>query len=319
MPRYKRSTSSLKVAVAKHFPKRKKQEGRDIEGEKGSMDTPVRNLTPYSTKKRNEQILTYYRSGDYTLAQIGDIYGLTRERIRQVLNKQIAKEIKTKIKRGEVIKAKGKTVTELVHEEMSEIQMRKARKRVWKAVEAKEKKGIVPENFPKYKLYAKAVGISEQALKKYAPSRFLRGRKRWSWRYLRCRNCGTTSVKHRSHGLCRNCYVKSDLFKEMQRSSRLRSLDGRRLYQRKYLRGYYRRPEVKFRNRNRNREKIIRLYNGRCVLCGLTRKENRDRYSKDLTVFYRGSDKKPKLSDFVTLCESCFQRYKMKGLPKTYL
>jgi hypothetical protein len=31
---------------------------------------------------------------------------------------------------------------------------------------------------------------------------------KWSWKHPRCVGCGTKKVKHRGHGLCRNCFNK---------------------------------------------------------------------------------------------------------------
>lgn len=64
------------------------------------------------------------------------------------------------------------------------------KERVKSFLEQKKKEGVVPDNFPKYKFYAEAVGLSTKALKKYAPLEFL----------PKCRMCG--EILSRSSVFC---------------------------------------------------------------------------------------------------------------------
>lgn len=61
-------------------------------------------------KTRNKRIAELYKSGNYTFTKIGNIYNITRERVKQIIQKEIGKEainvIKTmrKIRVAEKIK-----------------------------------------------------------------------------------------------------------------------------------------------------------------------------------------------------------------------
>jgi len=70
--------------------------------------------------------------------------------------------------------------------------------------------------------------------------KIIKKEKRWSRCYNCCRECGTIVIKHRSHGYCRQCYPKTQIFKELQESSRLRHIEKRN----KYIREYYRKSKI---------------------------------------------------------------------------
>lgn len=73
--------------------------------------------------------------------------------------------------------------------------------RVRRFLEQKEKEGVAPEKFPKYKLYARAVGLKTGTLINYAPLEFL----------PKCRMCGEILVRPRVF-CSKNCRKKWEYY-----------------------------------------------------------------------------------------------------------
>jgi predicted DNA-binding protein YlxM (UPF0122 family) len=140
--------------------------------------------------------------------------------------------------------------------------------------------------------------------------------KRWSRHYDSCRKCGTTVIKHHSHGYCRRCYPKTQIFKELQESSRLRHIEERKKHVSEYSKKYLKRPEVikKIKEKENlkhfggNREKAISRDGEKCKKCGLSREESYKRYKKDLFVLHIENKNDNRLDNLVTLCLKCFSK-----------
>ena len=49
----------------------------------------IKGLNPKGRNLRNETILKFYVEFNWTLQKIGEEYGLTRERVRQIINRQL--------------------------------------------------------------------------------------------------------------------------------------------------------------------------------------------------------------------------------------
>ncbi len=96
----------------------------------------------------------------------------------------------------------------------------------------------------------------------HPPKIYKKTPKRWSPYYDKCVVCGTNLINHHSHGYCRKCYKKSDIFREIQNKSRCKkglvTID--------------------------DRLKILEKYEYKCCDCGMTQKDHINKYGKDLYV-----------------------------------
>lgn len=142
-------------------------------------------------------------------------------------------------------------------------------------------------------------------------------RNRWSWKYDKCRKCGTTAVKHKRWGYCEKCYTKSDEWKEQQYKYRSTHYEQFREKQKAYASEYYKRPEVKKRlteysyqrRYEGNREVALNRDGYSCMDCGMTREEHFLKYKLDLGVFHAdGNLENNELSNLITLCKACLAK-----------
>lgn len=243
---------------------------------KSPEDISPQGLSPEHSIRQND-ILKKYKGGQ-TLEEIGKEYNLTRERIRQIVEKGLIQSIREIIREGIAI-----DLREFLKEE-------------------------------KHK-HLEAVINKHGVLKQESP--LPKQQKRWSKYYDRCRKCGTSVIHHHSHGYCRRCYPKTEIFKELQESSRLRNIEKRKKYVKEYSKRYSRRPEV-IRKRQMqwdlkyfggNREKALIRDGEKCQFCGLPREESYTKYSKDLIVTHINNLRDNSLENLLTLCKDCFYEY----------
>jgi len=149
-------------------------------------DLPIQKLS-LEKSIRQSDILKKYKDGR-TLEKIGEEYNLTRERIRQIIEKGLIQSIGEIIKEGIAVDLK-----EFLKE---------------------EKRKHLLARFNKHSALKKEFSQSKR-------------QKRWSEYYDRCRECGTNIIHHHSHGYCKRCYSRTKIFKELQESSRLRNIEKR--------------------------------------------------------------------------------------------
>lgn len=283
--------------------------------------------------ERNHGILALYYQGN-SLGEVGRQYDLTRERVRQVIEKQLRKEVKDKLLGYGLLEAELEEVdlASFIRLEKKTLREIKERKRVTKGLEKVNNGGVDPRKFYSVRSYAEALKVNEAIIEKYFPEMVEliktnqeTRNKKWSRDYLRCRQCGTTSVKHHSLGLCKRCYVKSDYFKELQARSWIKNKEKRKLREKEYAKEYLKRPEVIERRRRRedlklfsgNREKAIQKASYQCTFCHISRQESYEKYGKDLYVRHLNSKEDYSLENLMVLCQNCFQRkeWKEKGKP----
>lgn len=249
-------------------------------------DLPSLNLEPELLIRQNN-ILQMYKEG-FTLEEIGKEHGVTRERIRQIVNKGLIYSLREVLEHG----------IELNLEEFLREEKRKH------LLATRKKQGI----------------IRKKIIKK---------EKRWARSYDYCRECGTIVIKHHSHGLCKKCYPKTQIYKEQQESSRLRNIKKRSEHTKEYSKEYFKRPEVIIKQKeyskrsevverrrkeydlkyfSGNREKTIIRDKERCRDCGLSREENYKKYNEDFRVIHINDKKDNSLDNLLTLCKKCFYK-----------
>lgn len=231
--------------------------------------------------ERQADILDKYKNG-LTLKEIGTEFSLTRERIRQIVVNALNANARELIKNGVDLDM------ELFIQEEKNVHSEAVSKK------HNDKKLIIDPTRKGYSIVNKK-------------------EKRWSKYYDECRNCGTVSIKHKCHGYCEKCYPKTDLFKELQRSSRLRNVEKWKEREKKYLKDYYKRPEViaKFKNKTNikffggNREKALIRDNYKCAICGMSQEESIKKYGKDLFVVHINGKQNQNLNNLITRCAKC--------------
>lgn len=257
---------------------------------------------------RDKGITELYKKG-WTLEQIGKKHGLTRERIRQIIARDITKVLKNELRHGRYPNPDHKSVKHLVKDEIKEITRSRARNRVLSKIEEAREMGVVPERFNSKAEYAQKLGLSVGQIQRYAPKviNIIRenipvgyGGKKWSRYYLRCKNFGTATVPHHSHGYCENCFTKTDIFKDLQRASRLRNQERWKPKQTAYLDNYYNQ-----KNYGGNRYIVLERDGYQCVKCHITEEEHQNKYGQRLRVVHLESVDDNSLGNLATLCREC--------------
>lgn len=150
-------------------------------------DLPKQKLSLDQTN-RQVDILKKYKDG-WTLEEIGKEYKITRERVRQIVEKGLYYNAREIVKQGIAL-------------DLNEFLKQEKRKHL---SVMRRKHGI----FEKQPLPVKK-------------------QRRWSKYYDQCRKCGTAIIPHHSYGYCRKCYPKTKIFKEIQEASRLRNIEKRK-------------------------------------------------------------------------------------------
>lgn len=198
-------------------------------------------------KSNEAKILHGYMNGK-TLAGVGRDLGLSRERVRQLFNKALEIDtrridsdpsdgLKSSIA-GEIHSAHllGKSIADFkdeIEDRYEEIV-----------------KLIISNNLTSEAGMLKAVGLPASAVyvvQEEYPE-FLEllsaNKDRWSWKYDSCKKCGTTSVKHKRWGYCKDCFSSSPEHRAQQYRYRMNNYEEFRKKRRAYESEYYKRPEV---------------------------------------------------------------------------
>ncbi len=150
--------------------------------------------------------------------------------------------------------------------------------------------------------------------------------KRWSEYYDQCRTCGTTNIKHSAHGYCEKCYYKTDIFKEIQKASRLRNFDKWKVHQKEYAKAYHKRQYVIEKDRKKldlinfggNREKALERDGYKCRLCGISKEENNSKYGKDFYVNHINGKDNNNLDNLITLCKGCHNKISIQIMQEAF-
>lgn len=281
---------------------------------------------------RNKEIYNLYKSGK-TMEEIGKIFNFSRSRAQQIIVKEIKKDILDRLKNKNLSTEELVLLDIAAKEEIRDMAIKRKEKDDQKNIQRIKEKiaGSPYANFFGLSTYAKTLKEDPVLIKKYFPEvvRYITRKrlKSWSRYYNKCRICGTTAIKHASHGLCEKCYPKSDIFKDMQEASRLRNMHKWKKKQKIYAREYAKRPEVIAKMKKKederryggNREKAIKRDNFKCQKCGLSRDESKKRLGRDLFVYHLGNNKNNELDNLVTLCQRCFNKKTVKLMWKSRL
>lgn len=287
-------------------------------------------------QERNKKILDLYYKEE-TLEKIGAVFNISRSRVQQILIKKmkenIAERLGFEIRR---MSNEEKRMLELAaSEELREVYLARSLKRLESdRKELQEKIKQLPDysEFRTITQYVNALGVSAGVLKTLLPDVYKnlknKSKHKWSQYYKRCRICGTTTIKHRSYGLCKKCYVKSDYFKDVAAASRLRNGEKWKVKQKEYLKKYTKRPEIiaKYKklhdlnNFGGNREKALIRDEYKCQKCGMSKEKSLKKFKRDLYVEHV-SGKSIDLDNLITVCRGChnkdvFNKYREKLLKK---
>lgn len=255
------------------FIKKERTEKTSPTVKKSPLDFPATKLPPKALKRQTD-ILEKYKSG-LTLKEIGLEFNLSRERIRQIVMRAITDNAREIVASGVDLDLK-----EFIEEE----------------------KNVHAEYVSKR--HISTLEDVDPVVKK---------EKRWSKYYDKCRDCGTIFIKHQCHGYCTECYHKTELFKELQRSSRLRNIDARKKYVSEYCKKYYKRPEVVVKLKKKadlklfggNREAALKRDNYKCCVCGISQAESFEKLGRDLCVVHINGTSNHDLDNLITRCTDC--------------
>ena len=273
--------------------------------------------------KRAQKCLELYRQGS-SLKEIGQKFGITRERVRQITKKQFGYELgygptEQKARKQEINTAYRSIVQSSRGERREEVA-------ITKFAEAKAK-GLEPEYFDSLTKYAEATGINHEMLKEFVPEAYKAIQhnariksQRWSWHYDACRTCGTTSVKHRGYGYCEDCYTRSPEFKASQKRSHMKNRDTILAHNKKYAEEYYSRPEVIEKLERKydlkyfdgNRKLALNRDGHKCIGCGMPTDIKDKAGRSKVRVWHLGNKNDNSLDNLGTYCQSCL--FKHKGI-----
>jgi 5-methylcytosine-specific restriction endonuclease McrA/DNA-directed RNA polymerase specialized sigma24 family protein len=266
---------------------------------------------------REIDILSKYRRG-MTLEEIAETIHVTRERVRQIVQSTLIKELGQRAREGFKIDVKEYINSQKdLHRRSQRLPDEKRREIIQKIESGMTLKEIMKE----YRFEnEKFIELFPQYEDKLAME--LTQKKRWSRSYDRCRSCRTTAVPHEALGYCEDCYHKSAEFKEMQKKSHEKYSEGRKDKVKAYMKEYTKRPEVIAKMKSRaslathggNREKALERDSYRCSNCEITSQGAIQRYGRDLYVWHKdGNLKNNSLDNLETLCANCFLKASNRG------
>ncbi|MCK9197997.1 MAG: HNH endonuclease signature motif containing protein [Bacilli bacterium] len=133
-------------------------------------------------------------------------------------------------------------------------------------------------------------------------------KKRWSRKYDKCIDCGTTIDKHYRKGRCQKCDSIFSYHFDLKRKEDLK----------KYNKKWRNKNIEKVREMNKrtadrvkrglldgNRELALKRDKYKCSRCGMSAKESLVKYKKDLFVSHIKDVNDNKLDNLITLCPAC--------------
>lgn len=280
-----------------------------------------RDKSKIKNDSRASECLQLYKQGE-SLEVIGSKFGITRERVRQITKKQFGFELgygpmEQKVRKDEI--------TKLHRELVASSRLERRDDAVSQRVEEAKRKGIEPEYFDSVTKFSNAIGVNPSALKELRPDIYrivaknaYEKSKKWSWYYDSCRNCGTTSVKHRGYGYCNDCYTKSPEFKASQQRSHQKNRDKILANNKKYSAKYMSRPDVMERLEREydekyfggNRKAALERDGYQCKGCGMSVEVKDAAGRAKARVWHLGAKDDHTLDNLGTYCQRCLYKYR---------
>ncbi|QQG51086.1 MAG: hypothetical protein HZB75_01065 [Candidatus Saccharibacteria bacterium] len=264
--------------------------------------------------------LDNYRSG-HTLQEIGDKHGITRERVRQIVKKQLYVENGYGPAES---RFHAKDINDQLKAIVSGSYKYRSKELVLEKIDSAKRSGIDPQYFESVNVYAVTVGVETASLKEFAPDVYAvivantqAASRKWHKYYSDCRMCHKTEYKHRGYGYCVGCYTISPEFKELQKNSHMKYRDRNLAKNKIYAEDYFNRPEVIERIEkdydlkyfDGNRKAALVRDDHKCVSCGMTMDEKDKTGRPKVRVWHINGDKSDNaLSNLGTYCLSCYTK-----------
>lgn len=257
-----------------------------------------------------------------TFAEIGRDLNLSRERIRQMFEKAVRNETENITKREVNSNEEAESIREAIKEEARKNSFRRKYSEDIRKALPRINEVLSTTTISSSKVLLARVNISSGAsfiidedYPDLSRMLFMNGNQ-WSTKFEKCVVCGTTDIKHRSNGMCEQCYRKSDTYRENQMKWRRENYEKFRESQRRYEQEYYQRPEVKKRQiikdhqkrfgSNIRRELAIKAYGNSCGECSISRKEHKRKFGQDISVIHINGDLSDNsLENLKPLCKVC--------------
>jgi hypothetical protein len=219
--------------------------------------------------ERGYQILELYLGG-FTLSEIGLKFGLTRERVRQIIDTIFLKEIEKSISNDVAVDVGA--YVEL--QKQTHFEATKKRKYAELIDHENELLNRVEKFSSAYAFY-KAYETDSETIKEMLPKVYDKlealesfRKNKWSKNFEKCIKCATTSVKHLANGYCENCLRDVKVF-------------------------------------GGNREVAMQRAGQKCELCGIGRLEHQKQKDRDLTVIHLDSKQDHSVQNLSVVCYPC--------------
>lgn len=259
----------------------------EIEKFEPTRESLILKLRPLSIEddERIQFIIRLWDAG-WSLDLIGKRMSLTRERVRQIIDKGLDYEIKRLLNAGKKIDIEKYIQNRKEKHESAifEIKEGKRKKRENELDKIKQQKARLRE------MHAQL----------------------WSINFSSCKRCGTTEKPHRTNGYCVDCFTRSPEF----RDSCKRSAEKHKEKIKQYLKEYLKRPEVvvkkniayDFAKYGGNREKALLRDQFTCQICGVSEENAKSTSGRGLYVRHINNLNDHSLENLQSICKKCFQQ-----------
>lgn len=244
-------------------------DGKDVTIDKYIKDSLYK-IYRHEDKVQRRKIINIIKLSEdgMVMSDIGNVFGLSRERIRQILNKY-APEI---IAANEIKKYR---ICEVCNE---------------------EKKGVHDRNGHKL--------ICQDCYKRLVKAK----KRKWSKKYTKCIDCGTTRRPHHIRGRCRRCHYKYEYHYNLKRKKSItKSGEKWRKKNKDKVRASNKKASLKQAEKrfSGNRYKAMERDGFICQKCGMNREMSIEKYNRDLYVKHIGDKNDNSIDNLITICLVC--------------
>lgn len=229
-----------------------------------------------AVKQRNEErvsvILDLYEQG-FSLEEIGKKYHITRERVRQIIERAWLEEIDQRTTEGFVI-----DVSAFVESRKNIHNMAHKKKKYTELLKKRDELPAIVEKYTSAKSFYKDYAVDRATVREFFPKIFEKlerleneRKNRWCKNYTNCRLCGTTDRKHHQKGYCKKCFRDAKVF-------------------------------------GGNREIAFIKAKQCCESCGIKRSVYKNKAKQDLFVFHKRNKTDHSLDNLEVLCYPCLAK-----------